>query len=451
MKTINTQFLTLVIAVMACTIAPSAGYAQPIEVAKNINTNDIAERLKNTVNSEYVESGPLLTKDGKRLYFSRHGHPNNVGGPRDQDIWYSEFDPATQQWSEAVNIGEPLNNAGPNFLCGVGWKGDTVLLGNVYGKKGRMSAGISLSIRNGSTWSFPTPVYVSNDYNLSDRVSYDLSADRRNLVIAEQKTDSHGKLDLYVAFRKGNTMTGTESINLGPVINSEGDETSPFLAYDGKTLYFSSDGQPGYGKLDIFVSKRLDDTWTNWSKPENLGPGINTEFDDSFFSFTPENRFAFYSRGISETNSDIYRVDMTYLFKKLDAPVKDMTQNPAEIGQTQVVEHVFDDEMPDINEAAMPEIQYIVSFLKQYPNTFVQISAHSNKHDSRTESFKLSNQRASKVMDVLIKDGIDRRRLNYVGLGHDIVANSGDGSSTKGPGSAQALASSVEFKFVKME
>lgn len=424
---------------------------EPINVAKNINIANISEPLKSTVNSDYVESGPMLTKDGKRLYFSRHGHPDNLGGNRDQDIWYSEFDEATQSWSQAINAGSPLNNAGPNFLCGVGWKGDTVLLGNVYSKKGKMSAGISLSIRTGGVWSFPVPVYVSNDYNLSDRVSYDLSSDRRTLVIAEQKVDSHGKLDLYVAFRKGKTYTGTESINLGPVINSEGDETSPFLAYDGKTLYFSSDGHPGYGKLDIFVSKRLDDTWTNWSKPENLGSGINTPFDDSFFSFTPESRYAYYSKGLSETNSDIYRVDMTYLFKKMDTPIKDLKANPAEVGQTQVVYNVFDDEMPDINEAAMPDIEYIVNFLKQYPNIVVLISAHSNKHDARSESFKLSNQRANKVMDYLIKSGIDRRRLNYQGLGQDIVANTDDQSTSKDSGSKQSLASSVEFKFIKLE
>jgi hypothetical protein len=425
-----------------------------INVAKNINTTDIAEQLKPTVNSIYIESGPLLTKDGKRLYFSRQGDPKNLGGVADQDIWYSDFDDATQSWAEAVNIGPPLNNSGPNFLCGVGWKGDTVLLGNVYLKNSKMKAGMSLSIRTGETWSFPVPVYVSNDYNLSNRVSYDISSDRNKVLIAEQKVDSYGKLDLYVAFRerKGkHTYAGTESINLGPVINSAGDETSPFLAYDGKTLYFSSDGQPGYGKLDIFVSKRLDDTWTNWSKPENLGFGINTPFDDSFFSFTPESRYAFYSRGLSETNSDIFQVDMTYLFKTINTPLATLKTNPAEIGQTQVINNVFDSEMPEINEKAMVELQYVLDFLKQYKNVAVLIRAHSNKHDSRIESLKLSNQRANKIMQYLITNGIDRRRLNYQGMGQDIVANVNNPASASEAGANPNIAGSVEFKFIKLD
>lgn len=111
-----------------------------VNVAKSINTSIEAQSLNAKINSPYNESGPILTKDGKRLYFSRSGHPNNLGGVNDQDIWFSEFDEASQAWTDATNIGEPLNNDGPNFICGVGWKGDTVLLGNVYTKKGRMKS-----------------------------------------------------------------------------------------------------------------------------------------------------------------------------------------------------------------------------------------------------------------------------------------------------------------------
>ena len=93
-----------------------------INVSKSINTSVVAVTLNDKVNSRFVESGPILTKDGKRLYFSRYGHPDNSGGAEDMDIWFSEFDNATQSWSEATNLGEPLNNEGPNFLCGVGGK-----------------------------------------------------------------------------------------------------------------------------------------------------------------------------------------------------------------------------------------------------------------------------------------------------------------------------------------
>jgi hypothetical protein len=423
---------------------------QSINVSKAINTTVEAQSLNSKVNSPYFESGPTLTKDGKRLYFSRHGHPENTGGIEDQDIWFSEFDDATQSWTDAINIGSPLNNLGPNFICGVGWRGDTVLLGNVYNKKGRVKAGVSLSIKTGDLWSFPVPVYVNHDYNLSEHVAYDLSPDRNSLLIAQQKIDSQGKLDLYVAFRDPNAKnpySGTESINLGPTINTFGNETSPFLAYDGKTLYFSSDGYNGYGGLDIYVSKRLDRTWTNWSKPENLGPGINTPYDDAYFGFTPNNRYAFYARGISPSNSDIYQIDMTYLFKTNSVPTDQLNESDAiHVGQTTVVNHVFNTNSMEINPGVTADFDRVARYMQIHKDMIILISAHSNIHSSRNESHQLSIDRANKVMDYLVKNGIDKSRLSCHGFGQDVVAN--PPSTTPSSSKEMDTASSVEFRFV---
>jgi outer membrane protein OmpA-like peptidoglycan-associated protein len=422
-----------------------------INMSKVINPEVEAQSLNAKVNSAYIESGPVLTKDGKRLYFSRHGHPNNTGGIDDQDIWFSEFDEATQSWTEAENLGAPLNNQGPNFICGVGWKGDTVLLGNVYSKKGKVKAGISLSIKTGDLWSFPVPVYVSNDYNLSDNVAYDLSHDRNSLLIAQQKVDSHGKLDLYVAFRDPNAKhpyAGTESINLGPTINTFGNETSPFLAYDGVTLYFSSDGHNGYGGYDVYVTKRLDRTWTNWSKPENLGPGINTPYDDSYFGFTPNNRFAYYSRGLSPSNSDIYQVDMTYLFKSNGPAQMKENDNSANVGQTTVINQVFTDNSADINNAVMSDLDRVAKYMQLQKSMIMLISAHSNKHASREESLRLSVDRANKVMNYLIKNGVEKGRLSCRGFGHDVLANLASTATTSSKDAVNDIASSVEFRYV---
>jgi OOP family OmpA-OmpF porin len=94
------------------------------------------------------------------------------------------------------------------------------------------------------------------------------------------------------------------------VINTAGEESAPFLASDDKTLYFSSNGFSGYGGTDIYVSRRLDDTWTNWSEPENLGPEINSPLEDLFFNIPANSDFAYYSRGVTETNTDIFRVKL---------------------------------------------------------------------------------------------------------------------------------------------
>lgn len=422
-----------------------------IDLAENIETAVVAEPLNGKVNTPFIEFGPTLTKDGKRLYFSRQGFAGNTGGVNDEDIWFSVFDEATQDWLDARNIGPPLNNAGPNFICGVGTNGDSILLGNVYLKGGKMKAGLSLSFRQGDTWSFPQPVVVRNDYNLAERTSFDISNDRKVLLIAQRKLDSNGGLDLYVAFRNTESKypyAAMESTNLGPTINSVGDETSPFLAYDNRTLYFASNGHNGYGKYDIFVSRRLDDTWTNWSKPENLGPGINTIYDDSFFGFTPRSRYAYYSRGITSANSDIYRLDMTYLFKPSAKPLDQMDEliDQAQIGQSLVLDSVFLDDNYEIRPEALPRLNYILGYMKLFSNYQVMITAHANKHESRDISHVLSVARAVKITDYLVEHGIARERLEYNGYGHDIVVNMDHLPTLKSM--KPRVASSVEFRLV---
>ena len=102
----------------------------------------------------------------------------------------------------------------------------------------------------------------------------------------------------------------TEPLNLGSDINTALEEGSPFLAPDDKTLYFSSDGYTGYGKHDIYISRRLDDTWTVWSEPENLGPLINSNEDDAFFNIPPTGEYGYFSRNFSENNTDIFRFEL---------------------------------------------------------------------------------------------------------------------------------------------
>ena len=433
-----------------CQLDQSLGGRQ-IKVAKMIETAVVAEPLDGNVNTPYLEYGPTFTKDGRRLYFSRQNHPGNTGGENDEDIWYSEFDDATQSWKEAINIGPPLNNTGPNFICGVGVNGDTLLLGNVYGKKGRMKAGLSISIRTGDTWSFPIPVVIENDYNMDTKTSFDLSNDRRALLIAQRKVDSKGGLDLYVAFRKAdgrNPYAGTESINIGSIINSVGDETSPFLAFDNRTLYFASNGHNGYGNLDIFVSRRLDDTWTNWSVPENLGPGINTSHDDAFFGFTPRSRYAYYSRGLTPANSDLYRVDMTYLFKSKGRPIDELQEeiDEAQIGQSLVLDSVFADNSSDIKATAIPNLDYVIGYMNVFKTYKLMITAHSNQHASREESQVLSEQRAVRILNYITDHDIARERLEYQGLGHDVIINMDNLPTLKKM--QKRIISSVEFRLI---
>jgi len=291
-----------------------------VDLLDNLNSEISAEALSSNVNSDYKEYKPILSPDGKTLFFSRKNHPDNIGGVEDiEDIWYSELD-ENGEWAPAVNAGEVVNNPGPNYVSSITPDGNSaiILLGNKYLDDGKMLAGVSITQRSDSGWANPTPIEIENDYNYAEKANYYLANTKRALLMSVERDDSEGGRDLYVSFVKDDS-TWTEPLNLGNVVNTAGDETAPFLAADNKTLYFSSNGFPGYGGHDIYMATRLDSTWQNWSTPQNLGSQINSDQEDVFFYLPVEGEYAYYSRGITESNSDIFRVSLPIV--KMPTPV----------------------------------------------------------------------------------------------------------------------------------
>lgn len=280
-----------------------------INLIPGIAQNVEAEALGENVNSTFIEHSPIISPDGKRLYFSRRYHPENVGGEADvEDIWVSELDESTGEWLPAKNLGPPLNTEGPNFISSITIvDGEEVLiLGNRYGKKGRMYTGVSVSKRLADgTFAEPEALEVVNDYNYAPKVDYNLSANGEILVISAERDDTYGGRDLYVSFKEGKTWT--EPRSLGADVNTASNDYSPFLGPDYRTLYYSTSGYSGYGGSDIYVSIRLDETWTKWSEPENLGSSLNSKQDDEYFSIPASGQHIYFSRGTIDENTDIFR------------------------------------------------------------------------------------------------------------------------------------------------
>ncbi|HEY9486924.1 MAG TPA: OmpA family protein, partial [Chryseosolibacter sp.] len=214
-------------------------------------------------------------------------------------------------------MGSTFNNPEPNFINSIqsvtaDGRTAVILLGNKYLDNGKMQAGVSISSNAGGTWSKPIPLEITNDYNFNEKANYFLTNNRKTLLMSVEREDTYGDRDLYVSFMKEDSVW-TEPLNLGDIINTASEESAPFLAADNETLYFSSNGFSGYGGNDIYASRRLDDTWTNWSDPENLGPEINSTLEDLFFNIPASSDFAYYSRGVSENNTDIFRVKLPIL------------------------------------------------------------------------------------------------------------------------------------------
>lgn len=280
-----------------------------INTAEGVNEELQVVKLGENVNSEYKEISPVLAPNGKRMYFSRQYHPDNMGGIKDpEDIWYSDLDEKTGEWLPAKNIGAPLNTKGPNFISSISIVDgkEVFVLGNKYGKKGKMTTGVSTSTRTGNTFSKPESVEMEDDHNYSVNADFFLAKEGKVMLISAERDDSYGRRDLYVSFKKKDGKTWSKPKNMGLDLNTIGEEESPFLAHDNKTLYFSSDGYNGQGGIDIYVSHRLDNSWTKWSKPENLGKGINKEGNEEYFSIPTTGRNIFFTRGKKGEDMDIY-------------------------------------------------------------------------------------------------------------------------------------------------
>lgn len=270
------------------------------------------ENLGLSVNSSFEELLPVISPDGKSLFFVRNQHPQNIDykdGSDNQDIWFSEL-AADGSWSSAKNMGLPLNTGGHNFVSSVMPDGNTLLLGNAYNEDGSLSAGASLTHRTTGGWSFPEKINILNYYNRSEFVTFFMSNSGKILLMTVKRDDSFGSEDIYVSFLQ-NDNSWSEPMNLGDVVNTPGDEISPFLAADEVTMYYATDGKEGFGSADVYVTRRLDDTWKNWSEPVNLGPSINSTGWDAYYYIPASGEYVYFvSWGDDGSNSDIYRIKL---------------------------------------------------------------------------------------------------------------------------------------------
>jgi len=294
---------------------------EPIEASLKLPTDANAflarENLGNAINSKFNEICPVVSPDGQKLYFTRWKHPDNLGSNKNQDIWVSNWLP-DRTWSKAALFPAPLNNEENNAVCGITPTGKTLLLNNIYGKDGSMEKGVSFSflLRTGE-WSFPKALKIVNFKNKSEFSEYTLAPNGKVLLMTTETKDSYGGKDIYVSFLNTDD-TWSEPKNIGPIVNTGEAESTPFIAPDGVTMYFSSNGHVGYGNNDIFLSRRLDDTWQNWSLPENLGPIVNTPQWDGYFSVSAKGDYAYFSSTENSVGAeDIFRIKIPEKAKPL--------------------------------------------------------------------------------------------------------------------------------------
>jgi OOP family OmpA-OmpF porin len=250
------------------------------------------------LNSVYDEQHPVISPDGKTMFLTISNHPQNIGGKKDPgDIWISRMIGA--QWSTPIHAGSLLNDRAYNAVAGVSGNGRQLFLHGHYDPSGNTARtqGIAISSDLGSGWSRPVNIFIPYYQNKSGILSGTVALDGSVFIFSAETYGSHGVDDLYFSLNVNGKWT--EPKNLGTTINTQFQEVSPFLSMDGKTLYFSTNGRKGNGSFDVYSTTRLDDSWTNWSIPVNLGTPVNSEGRELYYRTYPTLGYAVFTSTIS--------------------------------------------------------------------------------------------------------------------------------------------------------
>ena len=263
---------------------------------------DKPQNLGLRVNTPYPELFPNITVDTQTLYFTRR--VNNI----DEDFYSAQID-TCGGWLHACDLGSPPNTPEQESSQAISADGHYLFFCRCGNKsedgwaEGGCDLYMAYRISPDSSWTIPEAFGATintNDYEGMPA----LSPDNRELYFVSDRAGGYGGYDIWVShFEEG---LWQPPVNAGPIINTAGNETAPYMHIDNKTLYFTSDGHPGLGGTDIFVTKRLNDT--AWKTPVNLGYPINTSANEKSECVTPDGRKIYFSsdRDSLAGNYDIY-------------------------------------------------------------------------------------------------------------------------------------------------
>ncbi len=230
------------------------------------------------INTEDDEYWPSITADGQTLMFTRQvytsfARPVSGGSQEDFYVSYSDGD----GWGKAFNAGEPLNTRSNEGAQTLSSNGSYMYFTACERSGGLGSCDIYFSALANGNWSVPHNLgWPVNTTSWESTPS--ISADGNLLIFTSNRQGGNGGKDLWFSLLNSKG-TWSAPVNLGNIINTEADEMSPFIHFDGKTLYFASNGLPGMGGFDIYMTRMNDDS--TWSAPKNLGYPINTASDET--------------------------------------------------------------------------------------------------------------------------------------------------------------------------
>lgn len=265
--------------------------------------------LGGRVNSKFDEYFPSLSADEKMLVFTvllplNTSIPGGSGFMQ-EDFYYSKFEHG--MWSQARDAGAPLNtvdNEGAQTITG---DGRIMVFTACNRDDGFGLCDLYVSEENGGRWTIPVNMGPAINTRYSEKQP-SISADGRTLYFASDRPGGRGTYDLWYTVLSDDG-TWQDPVNLGDSINTPAIDQTPFIHPDNKTLYFSSEGWPGMGGYDLYVSRK--GPGGQWSTPVNLGYPINTWNDEEGLIVNARGNMAFYSSDrLKERGRDIYEFEL---------------------------------------------------------------------------------------------------------------------------------------------
>ncbi len=301
------------------TAQPSDTLGALVQQKENVITANTIIKIENLglkINSNLPELRPTISADGDILFFICQNHPANTRYKEirnSQDIWYS-FRDANGKWSDAMHLGYPLNTYYFNAVFWISPDNNRILVRNAFINGDYVGNGVSMSmLGEDGRWSKPQALRIRyfEKYDKGQQYGASMSHDGQTLLLYFGESKASVNNDIFVSFLQKDG-TWSEPKTLGKKINLPNyDELTPYLAADGVTLYFSSNRPGGFGDNDIWMTKRLDNSWQKWSDPVNLGEPINSADWDAFFTLDAGGEYAYLTSaqgGFGE--SDIVRVKL---------------------------------------------------------------------------------------------------------------------------------------------
>lgn len=448
------------------------------------------ENLGENINSTYDDFAPTFLNGAPDILYYSSIRPGNLGGMYDaegkvdtvagyyrSDIYKSVL--SKGEWSAIQRLPDNINSVYHDVINGFDESSNLIFVtmsedlyfdyGDIY--MNNNSEEIKNTFKN---FKLPVPI------NSSDWDGDIYFFNSNTVLISSDRIGGYGGKDLYIS-KKREDGKWSNLVNLGPGVNTPYDEVSPFLAADGKTLYFSSNGLSSMGGFDVFVVM-YNEKINNWSKASNLGLPINSAGDDTYFKisedglracfasnrpkgFGGDDLYAVYFRKVRSEQKNIqdtiafqYAIDKNLLSIKikegtiLETPIEQQTTPELEVYKFDPLYFSDFGEGETLEMNALMELNKLIKLLEKHKNLKIELASHIDS-DQTTIHFNLfsSIKNAENVAAYMIEKGIEPSRIYLKGLGANYPVSKSkeaDGTSIIG---GRRLNKRIEIKVYQPE